>query len=210
MAEMTRRPAYAAANSTSWYAKGWLVNSVGNWWHQGSLPGTTSLIVRTANGFQWAVVLNYRPSESQDAFGADVDDMMWRAYNAVRSVPTADQFAAVQSAGPIAGCYGQPAFAAATLCLPVVEVPGGTPAPARYTATLQLADAATLTFNLLSATPVSSVETGVPAFDPVAGIVNIPRVVLPDPSGTPRWYRARMQLLPGPGLSFRVIDASPL
>jgi hypothetical protein len=32
------------------YAKGWFVNSVSNWWHTGSLPGTASIMLRTQSG----------------------------------------------------------------------------------------------------------------------------------------------------------------
>jgi hypothetical protein len=33
------------------YAKGWGVNSAGDWWHIGDFPGTISELVRTADGF---------------------------------------------------------------------------------------------------------------------------------------------------------------
>ena len=42
------------------YAKGWAVNRTPNWWHAGSLPGTTSIMVRTASGFCWAALANTR------------------------------------------------------------------------------------------------------------------------------------------------------
>jgi hypothetical protein len=41
-------------SSTSWYGYGWMVNSAGNWWHIGSLPGVVTEQVRAANGFGWA------------------------------------------------------------------------------------------------------------------------------------------------------------
>jgi len=56
------------------YAKGWAVNKVPNWWHNGSLPGTATLMVRTASGFCWAALANTR---SKDLNGA-MDRMMWQ------------------------------------------------------------------------------------------------------------------------------------
>jgi hypothetical protein len=32
------------------YAKGWEVNRANNWWHNGSLPGTATVAVRTHSG----------------------------------------------------------------------------------------------------------------------------------------------------------------
>ena len=40
------------------YARGWTVNRLSNWWHGGSLPGTTAILVRTASGFCWAALAN--------------------------------------------------------------------------------------------------------------------------------------------------------
>jgi CubicO group peptidase (beta-lactamase class C family) len=62
------------------YASGWAVNSAPNWWHTGSLAGTTGLLVRTASGMCWAACANARTSES----GAALDDIMWKM---ARSVP---------------------------------------------------------------------------------------------------------------------------
>jgi CubicO group peptidase (beta-lactamase class C family) len=42
------------------YAKGWAVNAAGTWWHEGSLPGSTAIMVRTITGFCWAAVANTR------------------------------------------------------------------------------------------------------------------------------------------------------
>ena len=65
------------------YAKGWAVNKYNNWWHSGSLPGTTSIMVRTASGFCWAALANSRES-GQDTGGA-MDDMMWQLVRKVKS-----------------------------------------------------------------------------------------------------------------------------
>ena len=209
LAEVARRPAHVAPNASAWYGKGWDTNSVGNWWHTGSLPGTASLLVRASNGTKWAVLLNQRSESNSGAFFGELDNLMWVAFGGVKTWPAGDQFAALQSSAPVPGCVGTPSFAAGVLCIPVVEVPNGTATPARYNATLQLTDAATLSFALTSAVPVTSSEAGVPGFDPASGIVTLPRVLLPDPSGTPKAYRARLSLVPGGGtLNFRLLDAT--
>jgi CubicO group peptidase (beta-lactamase class C family) len=62
------------------YACGWSVNRIPNWWHGGSLPGTSTILVRTASGLCWAALTNTRTEEISSA----LDRMMWRM---VRSVP---------------------------------------------------------------------------------------------------------------------------
>lgn len=62
------------------YACGWAVNRVPNWWHGGSLPGTSTLLVRTASGLCWAAFMNTRA----DGIAQAIDRLMWQL---VRSVP---------------------------------------------------------------------------------------------------------------------------
>jgi CubicO group peptidase (beta-lactamase class C family) len=59
------------------YACGWCVNRVPNWWHSGSLPGTLTILVRTASGLCWAAFTNTRCE------GLNLDEMMWRVVQAV-------------------------------------------------------------------------------------------------------------------------------
>jgi len=73
IAEMTAR---AGVNED--YACGWSVNKVGNWWHGGSLPGLTSLLVRTADGHCWAACANTR----SDGIGLALDQLMWQIVRA--------------------------------------------------------------------------------------------------------------------------------
>jgi len=64
-----------------------------NWWHTGSLPGTTTLVVRAWNGLAWAAFFNARTEgPAGDAFVAALDNSMWTASRAVTSWPTADLF----------------------------------------------------------------------------------------------------------------------
>jgi CubicO group peptidase (beta-lactamase class C family) len=58
------------------YACGWAVNKVPNWWHGGSLPGTSTILVRTASGLCWAAFVNTRAN-------ADIDGFMWKMVKAV-------------------------------------------------------------------------------------------------------------------------------
>jgi CubicO group peptidase (beta-lactamase class C family) len=60
------------------YACGWCVNAAPNWWHTGSLPGTLTILVRTASGLCWAAFTNTRVE------GLNLDEMMWQV---VRAVP---------------------------------------------------------------------------------------------------------------------------
>jgi CubicO group peptidase (beta-lactamase class C family) len=80
----TPAPAYPAGDAR--YARGWMVrdNGAGSWWHNGSLPGTTSIMVRTSTGFCWAALANTRTQPSNEIDTA-IDQMMW---NMVRTVPS--------------------------------------------------------------------------------------------------------------------------
>jgi len=57
------------------YARGWNVNSAGNWWHLGSLPGSSTVIVRTSSGFCWAALTNTRRMGPD--IGPALDKIMW-------------------------------------------------------------------------------------------------------------------------------------
>jgi hypothetical protein len=65
------------------YAMGWRVNRNNNWWHTGSLAGTTTLMVRTARGLCWAALTNGR-NRGADSYAEALDRMMW---DVVRKVP---------------------------------------------------------------------------------------------------------------------------
>ena len=74
IAEMTT-PSAANAN----YAKGWAVNDLNNWWHNGKLAGTESILVRTSGGFCWAALANGN--------GIDLDAMVWDMVDAADDWP---------------------------------------------------------------------------------------------------------------------------
>lgn len=73
------------------YAGGIAVNQFNNWWHMGSLPGTTSEIVRAGNReLNWAILLSTR-----DRFGninTAVDNLVWEVLPSISSWPAHDLF----------------------------------------------------------------------------------------------------------------------
>ena len=69
----------------SWYGCGWMVRPVGgkaNSWHSGSLPGTSSLLVRRWDGLSWVVLFNQRSEEKELPDGA-IDGALHRAADRV-------------------------------------------------------------------------------------------------------------------------------
>ena len=71
------------------YAKGWCVNKYNNWWHSGSLPGTTTIMVRTAQQFCWAALTNTRgPGDT----GGDLDRLVWDMVGKITTWPQHDLF----------------------------------------------------------------------------------------------------------------------
>ena len=71
-----------------YYALGWSVNQNNNWWHTGSLPGTSAEMARSSNGFNWVILINYRPSTSTlEKFQSDMDQIFWKVFEAVEMWP---------------------------------------------------------------------------------------------------------------------------
>lgn len=74
--------------NASWYARGWVVNSANTWFHDGSLPGTRSFFVRTANGYTWAVITNYRTDAP--SFSSGLDGLPWGCIASANGFPGFD------------------------------------------------------------------------------------------------------------------------
>ena len=72
--ELIRAMTTAPATSPD-YAKGWAINKANNWWHNGSLPGTTTIMVRTHSEFCWAALVNTRATKGNIAL--DLDNLVW-------------------------------------------------------------------------------------------------------------------------------------
>ncbi|MEV5575587.1 serine hydrolase domain-containing protein [Spirillospora sp. NPDC052269] len=82
-------------NSNGWYyGTGWMVRPVTggrNTWHDGSLAGTSTLLVRRFDGLTWAVLFDQRQEGSQPSYG-DIDGALHTAANAVKTWPTGDLY----------------------------------------------------------------------------------------------------------------------
>jgi CubicO group peptidase (beta-lactamase class C family) len=74
------------ATSGGKYARGWMVDQdgAGNWWHDGSLPGSTTLVTRTATGLCWAALANTR-TEPHAQIDTAMSQLMW---SMARTVPS--------------------------------------------------------------------------------------------------------------------------
>ncbi|MBX6333599.1 MAG: serine hydrolase [Gemmatimonadaceae bacterium] len=90
-------PAPLWMGADAWYAMGWMVRPPGgdaNWWHDGSLPGTSTLLVRAYNGLAWAALFNARASTATSSFSAELDAALWTAAGGVTAWPSGDLFGA--------------------------------------------------------------------------------------------------------------------
>ena len=67
------------------------VASGANLFHTGSIPGTSTLAVRTADGYAWVVMFNGRPQD-RNGFRGDVDRGLWAAKGNVKRWPSGDLF----------------------------------------------------------------------------------------------------------------------
>ena len=92
---MTERPSAPLWLGTSYYyGIGWLIRPAGdnaNWWHNGRLPGSMSMLVRTHDGFAWAVLFNSKP-EDEPIFRNEVDKLIWQGIHEVSEWPSFDLF----------------------------------------------------------------------------------------------------------------------
>ncbi len=90
ISEMTSNGAPVCSGNACTYASGWMIRPTlgdANWWHGGSLSGTTSIIVRSYNNFSWVALFNARGN-----FDNELDTLMWSALAGVTSFPTHDLF----------------------------------------------------------------------------------------------------------------------
>ncbi|HYC52574.1 MAG TPA: serine hydrolase domain-containing protein [Gemmatimonadaceae bacterium] len=95
VAEMTSNGVTVCANAACSYSGGWLVRPTqgdANWWHGGSLPGTSSILVRSYHNFSWVALFNARAGAGN--FNGELDAALWSALAQVTSFPTHDLFAA--------------------------------------------------------------------------------------------------------------------
>jgi N-acyl-D-amino-acid deacylase len=78
-----------------WYGCGWMVRPMeggkANYWHNGSLPGTYTLLVRRGDGVSFAALFNQRSNDWQKG-DAEIDSLLHRAVNEMKRWPTEDLF----------------------------------------------------------------------------------------------------------------------
>lgn len=93
VAALADKPAYVPGTAVDWYGLGWQVNNYGNAWHTGSLPGSTSLVVRTQANFQWVLLTHTRPEDptQRERLAQDIDQTMWNALRGVTAWPSGNQ-----------------------------------------------------------------------------------------------------------------------
>lgn len=73
------------------YGCGIAVNANNNWWHIGSLPGTTSEIIRNGNSqLNWAILLNTRDQAGN--INSAMDNLVWNVLPSITSWPAFDLF----------------------------------------------------------------------------------------------------------------------
>ena len=81
---------------SSYYGCGWAVRPVdktgrSNYWHSGSLPGTSTLLVRRWDGLSWVALFNQR-SDDKKLPDNDIDAALHRAAAAVKEWPEENLF----------------------------------------------------------------------------------------------------------------------
>jgi N-acyl-D-amino-acid deacylase len=90
---VSRRPDGSLA--PMYYACGWNVrpkgNGKANYWHNGSLPGTFTLLVRRYDGLSWVALFNQR-SENSNLPDSAIDGALHRAADSVDEWPDVDLF----------------------------------------------------------------------------------------------------------------------
>ena len=91
--EMTSNGYPVCAGAACYYAGGWMIRPTqgdANWWHGGSLPGTTTMLVRSYHNFSWVALFNARSGTGN--FDGELDSALWKALAQVTSFPTHDLF----------------------------------------------------------------------------------------------------------------------
>ncbi len=99
---MTARPEMSVAQTgDAYYAFGWMIHCKGEargwrqatWWHTGSLPGASALLVRTNRGIAWTALFNSRPPDEQiKTAAAELDSLLWQAAGEIKQWPEHDLF----------------------------------------------------------------------------------------------------------------------
>lgn len=81
-----------ASTANTNYACGWSVNSVNNWWHTGSLPGTATEQARTSSSGKYNFVILTNTRSLNNNFAGDMDNLFWNALSKTPVFPSYDLF----------------------------------------------------------------------------------------------------------------------
>lgn len=93
---MLRPPPRLWDGSPVHYALGWLVRpAFGNWWHNGSTPGTASFAARIGEDITIAAIFNARTMTPNSSFELLIEPALGQGLR-VSAWPTHDLFAAFQ------------------------------------------------------------------------------------------------------------------
>jgi N-acyl-D-amino-acid deacylase len=93
VAQMTGTGAPVCAGGGCHYGAGWFVRPMqgdANWWHGGTLPGTTGMLVRTHHNFAWVGLFNTRSLTAN--LEAELDAALGAAFAGATSFPAHDLF----------------------------------------------------------------------------------------------------------------------
>lgn len=95
VAEMTGSGAAVCPDGACYYGAGWFVRPTqgdANWWHGGTLPGTTSMLVRTYHNFSMVGLFNTRSLTAN--LEAELHAALWNGLAGATSFPAHDLFSA--------------------------------------------------------------------------------------------------------------------
>jgi CubicO group peptidase (beta-lactamase class C family) len=88
-------PVYTNKSKERFYGFGWVIcpqpGGSTNWFHDGLLAGTRSLLIRSHDGLAMAALFNGNPADKGD-FYRELDQMLWNAANEVNKWPAGDMF----------------------------------------------------------------------------------------------------------------------
>ena len=93
VAAMTSSGPTVCVSGGCFYGFGWFVRPTqgdANWWHGGTLPGTTAMLVRTYHNFSWVGLINARSMTAN--LEAELDAALANAFAGATSFPTHDLF----------------------------------------------------------------------------------------------------------------------
>jgi N-acyl-D-amino-acid deacylase len=95
IAEMTGNGPAVCAGGACYYGAGWFVRPTqgdANWWHGGSTPGATAMLVRTYDNVAWIGLFNGRVVTSTVNSEPELYATLWEAFAGITSFPAHDLF----------------------------------------------------------------------------------------------------------------------